>query len=681
MVGTFVGATAAGTANVDSLAGSWPAGVASGDIALFPWSFVNTGTPTDPSGLSLLVDQTGGSDRLRCLYKYCAGTESGTITAATTGTFNRQTWVLAVFRGYQFISGFKVRAETTSGTSHAHNALTTSDGFGGNVPAAGDTIVIIGSARDGTTTTAMTPPAGYNTRTNTEIGIVGSGGTSTALADDGLTNSVTLPTTPAAWTAYSAATASAVTLVISLRPVVTGTTATLAAIMAGMGTANNASAILAATATATMAAMSASLTSNVLATGILGPTLSAITASAAETSSSQSTLAGVMGNMVASNAEASKATSVLAPTLGNMAMVAAEASKSTAVLAGSLSSLIASAVAAGLITSSLASTMPGISASSSGSLKAISSTAIALPAMSAGLTEQSVDAGILNSSLPQFSTATNGSALAIGGLAGALPSMNLTAAGEGRSSATLAETASAAVTALSGASSDTAGLTQTLPGMTAGGTGQATSQADVQASPLPAAANLTGFVEVPATPTGALDINMASIGMSATEHSLSPAGLVATPSTPISAISSESVAEAGVGSILPSPSVTAVGESTLGVQAAIVMPSATAAMDGSSAEESVGAQVDLTLPNLQGDLGGEAGVEGSLMVGLTPMTVSMAQTPPQLTLYCYIEEDPFFVGVEEDSWNILVESGSLDPDMTDNLYTYVEGDRLEAVVE
>lgn len=681
MAGTFVGATAAGTANVDSLAGSWPAGVASGDIALFPWSFVNTGTPTDPAGLSLLVDQTAGSDRLRCLYKYCAGTESGTITAATTATFNRMTWVLAVFRGYQFISGFKVRAETVSGTSHSHNALTTADGFGANVPAAGDTIIIVGSARDGSTTTAQTPPAGYATRTNTEIGIVGSGGTSTAVADDGLTNAVTLPTTPAAWTAYSAATASAVTLVISLRPVVTGSTATLAAIMAGMATANSASAILAATSTATLAALSASLTSNVLATGVLAPTLPSMALASAGFIADKSTLASTLGNMVASTAGSGIETGTLTPTLGNVTTTSAEASKLTAVVAGAMSSLVASAVAAGLITSSLASTLPGLSASSSGSLTAAASASIALPAMAQALTEQSTDVGTLNSSLSPFSAATTGSALVIGGLAGALPPMNLTASGDGRSSAILAETMPGAVTAISGNSSDAAGLTQTLPGLTAGAAGQATSQGDVQATMSPIVVSLAGEFQVPDTPTGAMDATLPSLGMSTAGAASSVAGLVVNPSTPTSAIHIESVVEAGVGLILPSPSVAAIGNGRALGDMPMVMPAVTAAMDGSSSGGLVGGTVDLRIPNLQGDLGGEAGVSGALAVVLPSMTVSLQEAPEQLLLTCYIESNSLIVGVEDDVLAFRVESTSTEVQLTGNLHSYIEGNRLEAIVQ
>jgi hypothetical protein len=102
---------------------------------------------------------------------------------------------------------------------------------------------------------------------------------------------------------------------------------------------------------------------------------------------------------------------------------------------------------------------------------------------------------------------------------------------------------------------------------------------------------------------------------------------------------------------------------------------------GSSTEELLEGTIGLTMSTSWVDLGGEALVEVALQAGLPSMQMEMRQTPPQLALYCYIEDDSLLVGVEEDNWGVLVESASLDPTMTENLYTYVEGDRLEAVVE
>lgn len=238
MAGTFVFADNDG-ANIATLTGiAWgTAGNApqAGDIAILPWSFQNTATPTDPTSeaWTLVTDQQDGSARLRLLTRTCTGSESGTISGWTMA-INRQTAVLAYFRGYAYISGFQFRLEgATALNTHANPTLTTADGFGGHTPAAGDTIVIITCTRDGATT-VVTAPAGYAKRANGEIGLAASGGTHTAFADDGLTNSATFPTTPAAWTGYAASSANAVTITLALRPL--GSTQDADASLAGIAT-------------------------------------------------------------------------------------------------------------------------------------------------------------------------------------------------------------------------------------------------------------------------------------------------------------------------------------------------------------------------------------------------------------------------------------------------------------
>ena len=231
-MGTFVHNDSNG-GNVTSITGvTWgTAGAAAqnGDLAIIPWVFLNTETPTDPTSetWTLVLDNVAGATdcRGRILYRICDGTESGDITGwSTTGAGNRQAAVLYVVRGYDFISGFSVFDETTNSTSHDCPTLTTADGFGGNTPANGDTILVFAFDRAGSTA-AIAPPSGWTTRSVSVFAATGTGGTVVGMADDSLTDAATFPVNPATWTGFVSSD-DAFTVTMSLRPTAGGTTFT-----------------------------------------------------------------------------------------------------------------------------------------------------------------------------------------------------------------------------------------------------------------------------------------------------------------------------------------------------------------------------------------------------------------------------------------------------------------------
>jgi len=240
-VGTFVHCASNG-GNVDVLTGStgvsWgTAGAAaqSGDLAIIPWVFLNTVTPTNPTSESWtqVLDNTAGATdcRGRILSLSCDGTESGEITGwSNGGTANRQAAILLVLRGYQFISGFAVRDETANSTSHDCPALTTSDGFGGNFPANGDTILTFAFDR-AASTAAIAPPSGWSVRTNGVFAATGTGGTVVGVADDGLTDAASFTVDPAAWTGFVSSD-DAFTVTMSLRPTAGGNATATPAVIA-----------------------------------------------------------------------------------------------------------------------------------------------------------------------------------------------------------------------------------------------------------------------------------------------------------------------------------------------------------------------------------------------------------------------------------------------------------------
>ncbi len=227
-MGTFVHCDSNG-GNVDVITGvTWGtagAATASGDIAIIPWVFLNTVTPVNPTSETWteVLDNTAGATdcRGKILVRTCDGTESGDITGWTNGgTANRQAAVLCVLRGYDFISGFSVRDETTNTTAHDCPTLTTADGYNGNSPADGDTILVFVFERAASTT--ATSPSGWTVRTGGTFAATGTGGTIVSMADDTLTDSATFPVDPASYT-LTASSDDAFTVTMSLRPSSSGT--------------------------------------------------------------------------------------------------------------------------------------------------------------------------------------------------------------------------------------------------------------------------------------------------------------------------------------------------------------------------------------------------------------------------------------------------------------------------
>lgn len=224
-MGTFVHNDSNG-GNVTSITavtwGTAGAAAQSGDLAIMPWVFLNTETPTDPTSeaWSLAVSNVSQDCEGRILYRICDGTESGDITGwSTTGVGNRQAAVLYVCRGYDFISGFKVFNETTNSTTHDCPTLTTADGFGGNTPADGDTTLVFVFDRAASTTAS--PPSGWATRSVSVFAATGTGGTIVGMADDSLTDSSTFPVDPGAWSGLVSSD-DAFTVTMSLRPTSSG---------------------------------------------------------------------------------------------------------------------------------------------------------------------------------------------------------------------------------------------------------------------------------------------------------------------------------------------------------------------------------------------------------------------------------------------------------------------------
>ena len=226
-MGTFVHNDSNG-GNVTSIPNvTWgidSAAAQSGDLAIIPWVFLNTETPTDPTSESwslALANVAGATDcEGRILYRICDGTESGDISGwSTTGAGNRQAAVLYVVRGYDFISGLSVFDETTNSTTHDCPTLTTADGFGGNTPADGDTILVFVFDRAASTTAS--PPSGWSTRSVSVFAATGTGGTIVGMADDSLTDNATFPVNPGAWSGL-ASSDDAFTVTLSLRPTSSG---------------------------------------------------------------------------------------------------------------------------------------------------------------------------------------------------------------------------------------------------------------------------------------------------------------------------------------------------------------------------------------------------------------------------------------------------------------------------
>lgn len=211
---TFIASDVDG-GNAGTLTGlTWPT-VQAGDLALLVWTGVSTTTWTDPSGWTLVAEHTGGSGSLRSrlYYRVCTGSESGSITL-THADINRQSAVLAVYRGAHPtspIDAWADRDEDAATDVHACPQVTTGHADCVIVTAVGERVT--GG------TTDYTPPTGYTERADTDALASGTGGTITALADDGLATSRPSGTsvTPPPWVG-TVSTGNVVTWTISVRP-------------------------------------------------------------------------------------------------------------------------------------------------------------------------------------------------------------------------------------------------------------------------------------------------------------------------------------------------------------------------------------------------------------------------------------------------------------------------------
>lgn len=324
-MGTFVGAsgnggnvTALTTANSTPI--TWPAGVQAGDIALLAWSFGDsTVTATDPTSqtFTLIAQVTDGNLKSRLLKRICDGSETGTISGWSTSLQNRQTAVLYVVRGYSDLGGSVSRQETVTGTSHDCPAITSASGA-----ADGDSIVVIGADRAGSTTAS--PPAGFSERTGTEGAAVGTGGTITTIADDGLSTGATLPVDPAAFTGYVSS-GTAVTWTIALRPAVTSLTLTASGTATSSGSAALAESLAVSSSGAAASSGSAALTL------VTGPVTHALSAAGAVGSSGAAALSLKLP-LASTGSAGSGGTAAVALKLPLSAIGAASSSGSAALL-------------------------------------------------------------------------------------------------------------------------------------------------------------------------------------------------------------------------------------------------------------------------------------------------------------------------------------------------------------
>lgn len=218
-----VGADSAG-GNVATLTGlTWPA-VQANDVAVMWWLGINSVTWTDPGNFTLINSTDGdtGASRMRLYYRVCTGAETGDVSLVHSAA-DRQCAVMAIYRGcdpvtpINLTTGWAVRDESASGTTHACPQVTTD---------VADCVVLTAiGERASSGTTGWTAPPGYTERADSDGLATGTGGTSCALADDGLATSRPAGTnvTPPVWTSTNGfATANILTWTVSIRPAVIG---------------------------------------------------------------------------------------------------------------------------------------------------------------------------------------------------------------------------------------------------------------------------------------------------------------------------------------------------------------------------------------------------------------------------------------------------------------------------
>lgn len=203
---TFVGADSTGGNVTDSstLAGAarliWPT-VDADDVAVLVWSWQNNSTATIPSGFTHEatndVGDGGGAMRTAVYWKVCTGSEDGTVLATVIGSLSRQSACLVVYRGLDTTDPIAALAvdidHLAETTTHTNPAVT---------PPVANCVIATSIHERATSIDAdFTAPSGYTERADTLALATGSGGSITAVADDGLASGRgTGAVTPPVWT-------------------------------------------------------------------------------------------------------------------------------------------------------------------------------------------------------------------------------------------------------------------------------------------------------------------------------------------------------------------------------------------------------------------------------------------------------------------------------------------------
>jgi hypothetical protein len=192
---------------------TWPT-VQPGDFALLSWVVLNTSTVTDPSGFSVIDNQTQSNQTNRIYGRVCDGSESGNITL-TSNAAQRHSAAMAIWRGAHKLS--PVQAGDFVRTSGTVSATTHAPG-GQAIPVSDCAVATIVSERASSASTAYTPPSGYTLRQSG--GLTGNGSTIVAIADDGLATDRGSGTTvtPGVWTGTQSASGNWQIWTVALRP-------------------------------------------------------------------------------------------------------------------------------------------------------------------------------------------------------------------------------------------------------------------------------------------------------------------------------------------------------------------------------------------------------------------------------------------------------------------------------
>lgn len=210
---TYVGGGATSTDNVASKTLPFPAGVLAGDIAVVFWGRLNTGTvATDPTsvGFASAKVTTKGSLTRSVYTKVCTGSESLSLVTVAVAANERHTATLVVYRDAT-LGTIQELSETATDLSHDCPPVTTTK--------ANEPVLIAVSERISSGTASYTVPSGWTKRQ--EHASVGSGGTTTAVADDlpsTPTRAAGTVVTPGPWVGSGTATPNVVTTAVSLIP-------------------------------------------------------------------------------------------------------------------------------------------------------------------------------------------------------------------------------------------------------------------------------------------------------------------------------------------------------------------------------------------------------------------------------------------------------------------------------